>query len=187
MKTEAVLDKYRKIIAGLLGINWVCIKIYTLNHSISSYDIENSRRIGELFEDKFKTNNLKEIGELIPYEGGSTKDDIHNWCEGKYIITINKETILAAFELYRLPHCCAIMVSCKSIVNSKYRNKRVGTTLNLLRQDISRQLGYSLLMCTDISSNEHQRKLLETNGWSDIYKIENKRTNNQVHIHVINL
>jgi hypothetical protein len=80
-----------------------------------------------------------------------------------------------------MPHCCAFMISCNVYVSASYRNKRIGTTLNSLRQDIGRVLGFTSILCTDIEKNIHQRQLLKTNGWKDIHSVINKRTNNQVY------
>ena len=175
METKELLDKYTRIIAGLLSCNVEWIKV---------------KKEGKVFESQEAFNNnvytleYKEVGELYYIK---PEDEIeNNWSEGKYIITC-KDKIVSTFELYKMPHCCAILVSCRSTVNSGFRNKRIGTALNILRQDIGRLLGYSLLFCTDIESNKYQRKLLATNGWKDIYDVKNKRTGNKVFLSVINL
>jgi len=43
------------------------------------------------------------------------------------------------------------------------------------------------LFVTDIEKNIHQRQLLATNNWKDIYSVINKRTENKVFISVIDL
>lgn len=91
------------------------------------------------------------------------------------------------FTLAEMPHCCAIMISCGASINYKYRNKGLGTLLNSFRMDIAKHLGYSLLMCTDIESNEPQRKILQKNGWRDVCSVVNQRTRNKVFVSVINL
>lgn len=175
MKTGALLDKYRKIIAGLINCSPDDIKFFVKNSSGKLEEIE----IIEYFEpEKDKEGN--ETGNKIRYTRWN------DWSEGSYSVVADKQTI-ASFELYKLPHCCAILVSCKAWVSEKYRGKRVGTTLNNLRQEIGRVLGYSTLMCTDIEQNKHQRQLLATNGWKDIYSVKNKRTENKVFVSVINL
>ena len=168
MKTKALLDKYKKLISGLLKVKEEDIKFLVLQkwtHNIGKAE-------------------FKEVGEIL-YE---KKDDItyFDWCEGKYKVCY-KDKEISSFELYQMPHCCAILVSCKSLVNTEFRNKRIATTLNSMRQDIGRLLGYSLLLCTDIEKNNYQRQLLATNGWKDIYNVHNKRTENKVFISVINL
>lgn len=174
MKTQALLDKYKKLIGGLIKTKSENIKFYVGTSGISEYCQD---PIGAL-----KLCKAIEIGELSEEK----KLDMNNWCVGKYTV-MNGKIMIASFELYQLPHCCAFLVSCKAYVNPQYRGKRVGTTLNNLRQDIGRALNYTTLMCTDIQTNVHQRQLLTTNGWKDIHEIKNKRTNNTVFLSVINL
>ena len=99
----------------------------------------------------------------------------------------DKEEKISTFSLYEMPHCCAFMVSCNVNISSKFREKGLGKILNLFRIEIGKQLGYSAILCTDISTNIAQRKILKDNGWEDIYEIKNKRTNNLVHLTVKNL
>lgn len=175
MKTQAVLEKYQKVIGGLLKIDPKRIGFFVGNNEIKEI---------EYFEPE-KDDKGNETGKQI------RRTYWNGWSEGDYTVKIigSKEsfTKLATFELYKLPHCCAILVSCKAWVNEQYRGKRVGTLLNNFRQDIGRLLGYSTLMCTDIESNIHQRQLLKTNNWRDIYSVINKRTKNRVFISVIDL
>lgn len=109
-----------------------------------------------------------------------------NWSLGNYTVKF-KNSVISTFKLYQLQHCCAFMVSCNAEVKKDYRGKRIGTILNTLRQDIGRLLGYSAILCTDVEVNEHQRKLLKTNGWKDLFSLINKRTNNRVYLSVINI
>ena len=170
MKTKELLDKYQKLIAGLLNCASEDIKFFIGNTEIKEI---------EYFEPE-KDENDEETGNQIRYTRWN------NWSEGTYVVKIKEEKI-ASFELYKLPHCCAILVSCKAYIFEKYRNKRLGTLMNTFRQDIARTLGYSSLMCTDIEQNVNQRKLLKTNGWKDIHSVINKRTKNHVYISIINI
>ncbi len=188
MKTQELLDKYKKTIAGLLSCKEEEIRFFITSSQYSvpaklsvvlSTDRYKEVKEIEYFEPE-KDDNGEETGNQIRYTRWN------NWSEGSYLVYCG-DALLASFQLYKMPHCCAILVSCKAYVSSVYRNKRVGTTLNTFRQDIGRALGYSLLMCTDINQNTHQRRLLATNGWKDIHSVQNKRTNNLVHISVINL
>jgi GNAT superfamily N-acetyltransferase len=94
---------------------------------------------------------------------------------------------LASFKLYPMINCCGIAVSTHAEVAPSARGKGLGTILNALRIDIARNLGYGVLMCTDIESNEYQRKILAKNGWKDVHKFVNPRTRNTVFVSVINL
>jgi len=191
MKTEEVLDKYKKLLSGLLKCKEEKLRFF--KKSSSGYGCFWGNNLENILKDK-TVQEIKEIKYFEPEkdkEGNETVKQIelfrcNNCSEGGYCITIGND-ILATFELYKMPHCCAIIVSCKAFVSEKYRGKRVGTTMNNLRQDIGRLLGYSLMFCTDIETNINQRKLLKTNGWKDLYEVINRRTNNRVYLSVINL
>lgn len=161
MKTTEILDKYRQIISSILKCNKEDIKFF-INNSIEE--------VGTIDFDKDEVAKNWELGSYnVIQQIGEAKKSISSW------------------KLYQLQHCCAFMVSCNVIVQESYRNKRIGTVLNQLRQDIGRLLGYSSIICTDIEQNINQRKLLYTNGWKDIYSVINKRTNNRVYLSVINI
>lgn len=188
MKTKALLDKYSKLIAGLLKMDALDFKFYTVN------DIRYHSSMWKMMLEDKNTIEIKEIEYFEPEKndkGEETGNQIrhirwNDWSEGKYVIFC-KDKLLSSFELYKLPHCCAILVSCKAYVAEEFRGKRLGTLLNNMRQDIGKLLGYSVLMCTDIEANIHQRQLLATNGWKDIHDVKNKRTGNKVYLSVINL
>ena len=163
MKTKELLDKYKKIICPILKCDEKDLKFFISGRG-----------------DTWETRSIEdEIGEL-EYKKDS------NWGLGTYTLKC-KDKIVSHWKLYEMPHCCAYMISCNVEVITAYRNKRIGTILNSLRQDIGRLLGYSALLCTDIEKNIYQRKLLETNGWRDVHNVINKRTQNRVYLSVINL
>ena len=105
---------------------------------------------------------------------------------GCYVIKMEKE-VLASFQLVQMIGCCGILVSTQSSVHRKLRGKGLGTVLNSLRVEMARNMGYGILLCTDVESNAAQRKILAKNGWQDIYDFKNPRTGNRVFISVINL
>ena len=170
MKTKEVLDKYKKIIAGILKCQAEEIKFYNLKTVNQDSDNEKQEFI--------------EIGELYYFKEEWQEES--NWELGDYQVCFGS-SIISTFKLYQLPHCCAYMVSCNVSVRELYRNMRIGTILNQLRQDIGRLLGYSSIICTDIEQNVNQRKLLKTNGWKDVHNVVNKRTNNRVYLSIINI
>jgi len=179
MKTKEVLDKYRKILSGLLGSDYKPEDIRFFKSCKDSY-------FGITTSLDRLPKSFTEIGSFEYEDKPEDEHNVINWSEGTYAVYA-KETVLSTFKLYRMPHCCGILISCNAFVNKEFRGKRVGTTLNMLRQDIGRVLGYSLLMCTDISQNAPQRKLLATNGWTDLKSFKNKRTGNTVFVSSINL
>lgn len=100
---------------------------------------------------------------------------------------VDLSSIVAGFQLIPMINCCGILVSSGAYVRPSVANKGLGTVLNSLRIDIARELGYGVLLCTDIESNLPQRKILARNGWKDIFKFVNPRTRNTILISVINL
>lgn len=94
---------------------------------------------------------------------------------------------IARFELYPMINCCGICVSTQAWVSDQFRGKGLGTLLNSFRIDVARHNGYGVLLCTDVVTNEPQRKVLKANGWKDIHQFVNPRTSNRVAISVINL
>ncbi len=197
MKTKELLDKYKKILCPILECEDGDLRFFIGNSTVDPGHLNPGNRYLYTLDQLLEKGTVKEIKELEYFEpekdekGEETEVMIrftrwNDWSEGKFTV-ICKNKVVSSFELYKLPHCCAILVSCKAFVYEEFRNKRIGTVLNDLRQDIGRLLGYSSLLCTDIEKNEYQRKLLKTNGWKDIYNVINKRTNNRVYISVINL
>ena len=95
--------------------------------------------------------------------------------------------IVASMRLYQLPGCCGVAVSSGSTVVEKYRRKGLNTILNKFRMELAKHMGYTVLLCSDLHSNEASKKTLAKNGWKDIYQFKNKRTNNVIDIAAINL
>jgi hypothetical protein len=166
MKTPELVDKYQKLLAGLL-------KTQPLNISFEVRSPDNYRPGGDYVE----------IGSItIPEDKLNDKPAVtKEWCLGEYRVMFSG-AVLSTFKLYQMPHCCGIIVFCNAEVSPKFRNKRVGTTLNTMRMDIGRNLGYSLAFCTDITANAHQGQLLKTNGWRVLTTFKNRRTGNEVHL-----
>jgi len=105
---------------------------------------------------------------------------------GKYRIKVGKQ-VVASWELYQMKNCCGICVSTVAMVEQPFRKNGLGLVLNQIRIDLARMMGYGLLLCTDVTSNVPQQKILKANGWKLIHKFINPRTNNELGIHVIGL
>ena len=106
---------------------------------------------------------------------------------GEYILKMNGGAYIAGFGLKEMIGCCGICVSTASWVHENYQRRGLGSLLNKLRQDLAREMGYSILLCTDRLQNKAQRKLLAKAGWEDIYEFTNQRTSNRIAISVIQL
>ena len=103
------------------------------------------------------------------------------------IIHKKENKIISDFRIYQLPHCCAYAVSCSAYTYHEYRNKGIGTILNLFRQEFCYLMGYTSLLCTDIEENVSQRSILAKNNWKDIHSLTNRRTRNKVFLSVVEL
>ena len=95
---------------------------------------------------------------------------------------LNKDKIISQFKLIQMSGCCGICISTGTYVNPEFRGKGVNIILNNFRIDIAKDLGYGLLMCTDLKSNTPQMKTLDKNGWKHIHEFKNPRTGNILNV-----
>ena len=95
---------------------------------------------------------------------------------------LNKDKIISQFKLIQMPGCCGICISTGTYVNPEFRGKGVNIILNNFRIAIAKDLGYGLLMCTDLKSNTPQMKTLDKNGWKHIHEFKNPRTGNILNV-----
>ncbi len=105
-------------------------------------------------------------------------------------ILLYKEYIfdeIGFWDMITMPGCCGILISMNAIVMPKFRNKKIGKLLNQFRIDYAKEMGYGVLLCTDVSSNSIQQKILTNNGWEELLEFQNPRTKNKVKIHAIKL
>ena len=102
-------------------------------------------------------------------------------------VRLNKTIRIAIFNLSQLKGGCGVVISTGAWVNDKYRGKGIGTILNKFRQDISLYLDYTVMLCTDVDTNKHQKNILSKAGFNHVHTFKNKRTSNIVNISVLNL
>jgi hypothetical protein len=164
MTLNELFAPYKKKISELSGVPEDTITITINSNPVSEYDwmLDDSKGISSVWHVSF----------LYPK---------------KYIINEVERRVSEAiirFTLYAFPGCCAFLISTNAYVNGDFTNRGIGTLANQLRIDIATALGYSAIVCTDVDTNTHQRKILAKNRWKDIFTIRNKRTNNIVHISV---
>ena len=106
--------------------------------------------------------------------------------QGRFELKSEKKTI-AYFDLVTLPGCCGVIVSMHSHVTYQHRQKGIGALLNTYRILQAKEWGYGAIICTDISTNHFQNRILEKNKWLNIAQFNNPRTGNDVNIHFIDL
>ena len=110
--------------------------------------------------------------------------------DGKIFVTLresDKWTMYAKFSLMPMPGCCGICISTNAEVDSSLRNKGLGKVLHRLRISLAQECGYSFLICTDITSNIPQTKILSKYNWEELLKFKNTRTGNEVAMHALSL
>lgn len=100
---------------------------------------------------------------------------------------MSEDETIGYFVLREMPQCCGICVSTSNYVNGPFRKKGIGTILSRLQKDIATYAGFTVLICTDVATNVGQKKVLNNNGWTDIFRFRNQRTGNPVDISVVSL
>lgn len=103
-----------------------------------------------------------------------------------YYIRIEDE-IAAQFFLSTLHGCCGVCVSYCANVSFKYRGSGLGKLLNEIRIEMARQMQYGLLICTDVTTNVAQTKILDSVGWAKATDFLNPKTVHTVNLHYIKL
>lgn len=211
MKIEEIINKYVPTISEMTKIdsNKIEIQVDRKNPPPCfkySHGLATAVSFGGYAKPKWEN-----VGETICTEPEKDWWETNNWSEGTYriIYTENDEfskktwadphdsfwpdknhelssihNVIASFKLYRMPHCCGILVSCDSYVYPAFQFRGLGTLLNNLRQDIGKYLGYSLILCTDKENNYSQRTVLKKNEWKDIFDFHNRKSGNKVVISV---
>lgn len=127
-------------------------------------------------------------------------NDKYNFCqtlideiaqvEGQLIVVRlrdNAHSRIASFRLTRMPGCCGVCISTENHIEPNYRGRKLNNLLNEFRMAVARELGYTIMLCSDVSTNTPQKKTLIKNGWKDIYQFKNKRTNNIIDLSVVEL
>jgi GNAT superfamily N-acetyltransferase len=95
--------------------------------------------------------------------------------------------IVTRFSLIPMPGCCGIIISTGVYVYPDFRGKGLGTLLNNMRIQMAQDLGYGLIICTDVDSNKPQKRILSKNGWNLVDNFINPRTNHSVNFHTFHV
>jgi GNAT superfamily N-acetyltransferase len=99
-------------------------------------------------------------------------------------ITTIPQRNYAFFSIEQLRGCCGVCVSTGARVRVEYQWLGIGTLLNEMRLGMAKRLGYGVMLCTDALSNEPEVKILEKNGWKEMYNFVNPRTNRKLGIYL---
>ena len=113
-------------------------------------------------------------GYLKPDEGYSSKINL-------YVIKhIPTGRTVTSFGLHQFPSYCALCASTQAFVEPVFRRKGINKLSNEFRQKIAAKEGYAALVCTDVLTNEAERRTLMNQGFVDLFQVHNHRTGNDV-------
>lgn len=91
---------------------------------------------------------------------------------------------IGGFKLSSLPGNRGVVVSTKAWILKPYQNRGIGTALNEIRYYLSKKMGYSIMLCTNIKSNIPQQKVLIKTGWQTILSFNNSRSKNEINMNI---
>lgn len=87
----------------------------------------------------------------------------------------------ATAEIDSLPGCTQIAVVHAAFVDPLSRGKGVGSKAHMERLDFLRyELLYDLALATVDLSNEHQLKIMEKAGWTQVYSFVSRKTRHHI-------
>lgn len=127
--------------------------------------------IRDLLEGKF--DNYKFV--LHPYY--DSRDAISG---GDFCILDSDRELITKFKLTAMVGCNGIVISSSVSINSKHRGKGYGSLFCELRERIANLLGYSMITCTVVESNEPQKRIMAKRGWEILHKFQNRKTGNVI-------
>jgi len=100
-----------------------------------------------------------------------------------YPIGTNKWEDRSEFTLTQMINCCGCVVSTKTEVGKPYRKLGVSGKFQLIKEQVSKLLGYSMMISTVREDNEAEIKSIEKAGWTCVDKFKNSRTQNKIRIY----
>ena len=121
--------------------------------------------------------NLKMLSSLYRDGNGNVNGGYFN------IINTEDNSVVSKFILQQLSGCNGIVISRKVLISDNYKGRGYGSIFCKLREDMARYFGYSAIMCTVVSGNEKQEKIMLKNAWYNIGNFYNKKTTNKVNIY----
>lgn len=128
---------------------------------------------------------LARIAKILKCEPKHVKFDVFytKSCQSNRLFVLKLKGIeVSRFNLTQLHGCCGICLSYHAQVSKEFRGKGLGTLLNKMRQQIAVNLGYSVILCTDVADNKPQSKILMNNAWKKLLTFKNRRTEHMVNI-----
>ncbi len=87
---------------------------------------------------------------------------------------------ICRFYLSQLSGCCGVLVSHHMEISRSYQGRKLGTLLQLVKERIAKEAGYTVLLATVRKDNPAENHILEKTGWNKILTFTNKRTSNEI-------
>lgn len=95
-----------------------------------------------------------------------------------------KSRAVTSFSIRPFPGCCAFAISTGTVMYDPFFGRGINKHGLAIREEIARLVGYTALVCTDVTNNERERKTLSRRGFKDLITVLNRRTNNEVAISI---
>lgn len=90
------------------------------------------------------------------------------------------DNVIASFHLAAFPGCCGLQIMTGLHVHYAHSHKGVGGMMLKVAQDISVNLGYTVLVATDVARNAFTRNMFVKDNWQKQFEFQNRRTKNMV-------
>lgn len=85
-------------------------------------------------------------------------------------------------KLTELPGCSQIVVSNNAFIRPQHRGQGKGFANHLLRLERAEKLGYDVIMCTVVSTNVPEIRILEKAKWEKLFEFKSSKTENMVQL-----
>lgn len=165
--------------------------LYTNNENFDNLDIsEKIKYLEEILRKTVNTgilkkNDLNWKGDNYTYPSILCTNFIYKVLMENKIL--GKNDFICSFRLMEFPGCCGIALFYNFIINQRYRNLGIGELIVTLIELYSQYQGYTVIVCTDVVTNNPMKKILENQSWKSAFNFINIKTENNVELSYKNL
>ncbi len=85
-----------------------------------------------------------------------------------------------SYRIDDLPGNSQIAVSNAAFIHPNQRGKGHGKKVHKEKLNLMIELGYDIALCTVVTSNEPQIRIVEKNGWEKLMQFKSKKTGNDI-------
>lgn len=103
------------------------------------------------------------------------------------VIDLRLNSRVTTFYLDAMSGCNGIAISKKVYIYPRYRGFGYGSIFCNFREEMARYFGFASIMCTVVSGNIQQEKIMAKNRWNLINEFHNKKTGNAIKVFSKNL